>query len=368
MEQKKMMAYAMVGLMLMGMLLSSTYSRADGPIYDKDSMQQLLKNESSSTPPLLLAQPSNNWSKLLTDPDEGGINVKNAYFQFDSDNLYFRMTSYNPWSSTIDVYGLIWVDSDCNSNTGQVINDIGADYWIILYGWGGYHSVYSWTSGGWDWSNPVSVSYLNASDGQSMETGVSWWDIGGFSNKQVVFGMIDTSTWYWDYAPNSGHVSIGVDDLSVESKDISFSAPIRASSDITVTAEIHNNNIYSDQKDVQVRFYMDRTSHIYHTVTIDSIPANGSAIITVPWHVPSYEGIHTVKVVVDPYNLINETDESNNMAETDVTVLSASQTTTTSAGSTSVMGDSTTLGLFGITMLLLVVFAVLIVTRRLRNR
>ena len=113
---------------------------------------------------------------------------------------------------------------------------------------------------------------------------------------------------------------------------------------------------------------MDRTSHIYHTVTIDSIPANGSVNISVPWHVPSQEGSHTVKVVVDPDNIIGETDENNNDAETPVTVLSASQTTTTSSESSSITGDSTTLGLLGITMLLLVVFAVLIVTRRLRNR
>jgi len=360
----------MVSLMLMGMLLSSTYSRADGPIYDKDSMPALPDGANATQPAPVPARISSGtataWEKIVTDPDEGGVNVQDGYVKGDSDNLYFRMTSYNPFFSTGYFYSLIWVDSDCNSSTGQAINDIGADYWVIVYDerWG---EIYSW-NGGW-WNYATSVSYLSSPGDNTIETGVSWSSIGGHSDKQVVLGMIDGSTWFWDYAPDSGHANITTaHDLSVEPDEISFSGPVTASSDISITAEVHNKNPYFAENDIQVRFYMDRTSHIYHTVTIDSIPANGSATITVPWHVPSQEGSHTVKVVVDPDNLINETGESNNMAETQVTVLSASQTTTTSAGSTSVMGDATTLGLFGITMLLLVVFAVLIVTRRLRNR
>lgn len=364
MERKKMMAYAIVTLMLMGMLLTSTHSRADGPIYDQESMPSLPVEESGGEPAPVPARTSSSaWEEIVTDPDEGGINVQNGYAKGDSNNLYFRMTSYNAWSTTSEVYGLIWVDADCNSSTGFAINDIGADYWIIVYGWRGYHYVYSWNGGGW--TSDGQVSYLSTPNDYTMEIGVLWSDIGGVSDKQVVLGMIDTSIEQWDYAPDVGHANITLErDPFVEPEDISFSGPITASSDISITARVHNSNLWFAEKDVQVRFYMDRTSHIYHTVTIDSIPANGSATITVPWHVPSQEGSHTVKVVVDPDNIINETREDNNVAETTVIVNATAGDTTTPSESASVMGDTTTIGLIGLAMLLLIFLVVMIAIKR----
>jgi len=368
MEQKKMLAYAMVSLMLMGMFLSSTYGRAGGSIYDKDSMPHVPEGTNATQPapmPASISQ-SSDWKEVVVDPDEGGINVHSAFAKWDSDNLYFRMTSYQSWSSTTDVYGLIWVDADCNSSTGYSINDIGADYWIIVRGYG-YHYIWFWNGGGW--SNSGAVTYLSYPDDNTIETGVSWSSIGGHSDKQVVFGMIDISPWFWDYAPDSGHANITIEhDLSVEPDEISFSGPVTASSDISITAVVHNKNPYFAENDIPVRFYMDRTGHIYHTVTIESIPANGSATITVPWHVPSQEGSHTVKVVVDPDNLVNEVNEDNNMAETAVMVNATAGATTTATSQSSLIGDTTVLGLFLLTMLLLVVLVGLIATRRLKNR
>lgn len=368
MERKKMVAYAMVSLMLVGMLLSSTYSRADGPVYDKDSLPALPDGANATQPAPMPARISSRtaWEKIVTDPDEGGVNVQDGYVMGDSNNLYFRMTSYNPFSSTGYFYSLIWVDSDCNSSTGQAINDIGADYWVIVYdGWWGW--IYSWNGGGWSYE--TSVSYLSSTGDNTVETGVSWSSIGGDSDKHVVFGMIDSSSWYWDHAPDTGHANITIArDLSVEPDDISFSCPVTASSDTSITAVVHNKNPYFAENDIQVRFYMDRTSHIYHTVTIDNIPANGSATVTVPWHVPSQEGSHTVKVVVDPDNLVNEANEENNMAETSVMVNATTGGTTTATAQSSLLGDTTLFGLFLLTLLLLVVLVGLIATRQLKNR
>ncbi|GEM_PF-2156051 len=365
MEWKKMVAYGMVAMMLLGVLLSIPVSSAeDGPLYEPDSMPAVPQNETSAVPPPLPSQITGGWTKIVTDPDEGGINVKDGYVQVDDDNLYLRMTSYSPWTSTYgQFYALIWIDADQDPATGSSINDIGADYWIIAYGYG-YHYIYAWNGGGWSYGG--TISYMDTPTSDTVDLGLNWASIGGVSDKDIVYGFIDVSTWQWDYAPDGSHGTLTLPkDLSVESDGITFSGDAVASSDIYITAKVQNN-MWLTQRDVQARFYLDGNTHIYHTVTISSIPGRGSATVTVPWHVPSYEGSHTVKVVVDPNNLINETDEGNNMAETPVTVQYAPQSTATSSsgGASEALSDTMTMGLFGITMLLLVLFVVLIAIRR----
>ena len=119
-------------------------------------------------------------------------------------------------------------------------------------------------------------------------------------------------------------------DLEVKDTDISFSHtgawidPRGNSQRVTITAKIRNNGGFADAggttaTDVEVKFFVDG-SQLGKTHTIDSLAYGEETEISVYWnparaHDSDEAGI-PIKVMVDPANNIEETDEDNNQGST----------------------------------------------------
>ncbi len=54
---------------------------------------------------------------------------------------------------------------------------------------------------------------------------------------------------------------------------------------------------------------------------VPSIPANGTAQASIAWNTEGFSGAVPIRVVLDPYNRLAETNEANNEATATVTVL-----------------------------------------------
>ena len=119
-------------------------------------------------------------------------------------------------------------------------------------------------------------------------------------------------------------------DLEVKDTDISFSHtgawidPRGNSQRVTITAKIRNNGGFADSSgttatDVEVKFFVDG-SQLGKTHTIDSLAYGEETEISVYWnparaHDNDEAGI-PIKVMVDPSNNLEETDEDNNQGST----------------------------------------------------
>ena len=109
--------------------------------------------------------------------------------------------------------------------------------------------------------------------------------------------------------------AINQPDLTLTSSDISFASVLNS---IIVTATIHNDGT-KDASNVAIRFIdydqvKGTTSQIGTDQTISSISAKGTGTASVSWY-PKSKGLHTIRVVVDPENAIDEWKEDNNYAE-----------------------------------------------------
>lgn len=106
-------------------------------------------------------------------------------------------------------------------------------------------------------------------------------------------------------------------DLTVSSKDITFSNPTPAAGEtVTITATIHNIG-NADANDVVVQFFDgdpdNGGTQIEDDQTIDSTGGNGGTeTAQVEW--TAISGSHDIYVIVDPYDDISESDENNNEA------------------------------------------------------
>ena len=134
-------------------------------------------------------------------------------------------------------------------------------------------------------------------------------------------------------APDSGcdfDVVVPEPDLEVLDTDISFShtgAWINTRGDsqrVTITAKIRNNGGAADSSgatttDIEVKFYVDG-SQLGSVQTIDSLSYGEEAIISVYWNpARAHDGDEVgipIKVVVDPSDNIEETDQTNNEGST----------------------------------------------------
>jgi len=109
-------------------------------------------------------------------------------------------------------------------------------------------------------------------------------------------------------------------DLTLSSSDITFSKRKEQGADVvTINARIHNLGTGA-ASNVAVQFIVDG-AEIGRT-TIPSIPAGGSATTSFLWgSLKQLQGTHTVTVVVDPENEIEEPNENNNNASRQVEVV-----------------------------------------------
>jgi len=109
-------------------------------------------------------------------------------------------------------------------------------------------------------------------------------------------------------------------DLTLSSSDIKFVPSSPTTRDvITIKATIRNVGS-TTARNVVVRFYRDGVGI---DRTINYINARQSNTTSVGWG-PLAEGPHQVKVEVDPQNRIAESNEGNNTASADITVVSSS--------------------------------------------
>ena len=106
-------------------------------------------------------------------------------------------------------------------------------------------------------------------------------------------------------------------ELTLSTDDITFSNPTpTVGENITINATIHNIG-NANATNVTVQFFDDGTQ-IGSNQTISSISAGGAGTTQVNW--TATYGSHNISVVVDPYNVIAENNEANNIAYKLITI------------------------------------------------
>ena len=111
-------------------------------------------------------------------------------------------------------------------------------------------------------------------------------------------------------------VAVGEPDLWVD--EISFSDDSPTGGDtVTITAEVANDGGDSGVVSVttNVTFYWDNN---YIGTDMITIPGDSTADAEIDWE--TVGGTHTIKVIVDEENAIEESDEENNEEEKDINV------------------------------------------------
>jgi hypothetical protein len=107
-------------------------------------------------------------------------------------------------------------------------------------------------------------------------------------------------------------------DLALSPENISVSNPTpHPGETITINATVHNIGI-DDASNVTVVFRDEYGTQIGPNQTIATINASGTGIVQVTWEATS--GVHTISVIVDPYDEIAESNETNNEAFTTLTI------------------------------------------------
>ncbi|UCD93099.1 MAG: Ig-like domain-containing protein, partial [Methanobacteriota archaeon] len=124
----------------------------------------------------------------------------------------------------------------------------------------------------------------------------------------------------------------GLPDLSISPSDIWFSDPTPTEGDIIyILATVHNIG-GSTAYNVTVEFWDDvcegcPTFYLIGTDYVWEIPSNSSGNVSVLWNTSGQPGINIINVIVDPDNIILESDEGNNEASTVIIVEPLSDST-----------------------------------------
>lgn len=124
--------------------------------------------------------------------------------------------------------------------------------------------------------------------------------------------LIDNNTFILQF-----NVLLVLPDLFVNTSDISISPAPYPGSEVTISADIHAGPNRSVPGSVFVAFVLDNVQVIGIDI-ISSIPAGGVVIASITWTATG--GLHNILVVVDPDDLVLESDERNNVADIDVLV------------------------------------------------
>ncbi|MCD6291573.1 MAG: hypothetical protein J7M34_13825, partial [Anaerolineae bacterium] len=113
----------------------------------------------------------------------------------------------------------------------------------------------------------------------------------------------------------------GVSDVATTATDITLNPADPVEGDIVnVQATLHNPTVW-DTGGLVVSYYATRNTQYYlGSAFVPNVPAGGAANATIPWNTLGFTGTVPVRVVVDPYNRIAETDEANNEATAQLTI------------------------------------------------
>ena len=124
--------------------------------------------------------------------------------------------------------------------------------------------------------------------------------------------LIDNNTFILQF-----NVLLVLPDLYVNPSDISISPAPYPGSEVTISADIHAGPNRSVPGSVFVAFVLDNVMVIGIDI-ISSIPAGGVLTASITWTATG--GSHNILVVVDPDDLVLESDERNNVADIDFLV------------------------------------------------
>jgi uncharacterized membrane protein len=231
------------------------------------------------------------------------------------DNQIFQGNTYL-WGYSLENKG--WND-DSYQFTSVVTSSSGADvgYWTVTPGL----------------SNGKELTGLSDTSTTAVHDAAGSISIAPASNARPGVYNIELTVTSTNGAPPSGcdfDVVIPEPDLEIKDTDISFShtgAWINTRGDsqrVTITAKVRNNGGSADGSgttttDVEVKFYVDG-SQLGSVQTIDSLAYGAEATVSVYWNpARAHEGDEVgipIKVVVDPGDLIEETDQGNNEGST----------------------------------------------------
>jgi len=169
----------------------------------------------------------------------------------------------------------------------------------------------------YDMSGPTLVwqDTLAAGEGGYLSSTKSVYHIVGTKNLTAI------NSWGGSYGACFVPLNFSNDlaDLSISTEDISFlpDAENRNPGDaITIHATVHNYG-FQTAYNVGVRFYDGDPAGGYPlsgNIAIESLPAGAEHTFSFDWTVPENPKYHAVYVRVDPYDVVTESNNSNNLA------------------------------------------------------
>ena len=166
-------------------------------------------------------------------------------------------------------------------------------------------------------STSPNVYAINGDDGSDI------WDIALVGSGRALWSTpaaadIDNDG-FLDVVVEAAAISHVIIDLTMSSSDLSFSTEnITENEQINIKAIIHNNGS-ATARNVVVSFF---ENDVLIGNQSETIPGKDSREVRLDW-VPTEEGSRTIKIVIDPENVIEEIDEYNNELSKEVYVIPA---------------------------------------------
>jgi hypothetical protein len=129
---------------------------------------------------------------------------------------------------------------------------------------------------------------------------------------------------------------VGQPDAQIGANDITFNAAMPVETDpVTVIATLHNPSGL-DSGGLTAVFYGTLPAGQPQGLPLQigaayvpNIPANGTATASIPWDTTGFTGTVPVRAVIDPFNRVAETNETNNEATANLTILTRPDLQTT---------------------------------------
>ena len=113
----------------------------------------------------------------------------------------------------------------------------------------------------------------------------------------------------------------GLSDVTPTDVNVSPANPVEGDT-VTLQATLRNPTVW-DTGGLTVSFYATSNTQQYYigSALVPNVPAGGTAQAGIPWNTLGFTGTVPVRVVVDPFDRLAETDETNNVARANLTIL-----------------------------------------------
>ena len=162
--------------------------------------------------------------------------------------------------------------------------------------------------------NATSISTLSPNSNQTIST---IWDVSGISSgRHDVYVVVDRLNGIREQNETNNMANLEtmiLPDLALNANNVSISE----TSEGNATIEVVISNIgISNSENVTIELSdgnISANATLIGNVTIDTIPPDGKSTIDINWY--ATPGQHDINVQIDPYNLIQELDKANNLAQ-----------------------------------------------------